>query len=37
MNRTSDALRVISRAMPTSLPPLESGALIVLMMVWLFG
>lgn len=37
MERTSDALRVISRAMPFSLPPLEGGALVLLMIVWLLG
>lgn len=37
MERTSAALRVISRAMPFSIPPLEGGALIMLMIVWLFG
>ena len=37
MERTSAALRVISRAMPFSMPPLEGAALIVLMVVWLFA
>jgi hypothetical protein len=37
MERTSDNLRVVARAMPFSMPPLEGGALIVLMIVWLFG
>ena len=37
MEHTSDNLRVIARAMPLSLPPLEGGALMVLMIVWLFG
>ena len=37
MNRTSDSLRVIARAMPMSLPPLEAGALVILMLVWLLG
>jgi len=37
MDRTSDTLRVVARAMPFSLPPLEGCALIVLMIVWLVG
>jgi hypothetical protein len=37
MYNTSDRLRVLARAMPFSLPPLEGGALLLLMIVWLFG
>ncbi len=37
MNSTSDRLRVVARSMPLSLPPIEAGLLIVLMIVWLFG
>ena len=37
MSVTSDKLRVISRSMPFSVPPLEGGALIVLMIIWAFG
>jgi len=32
-----DKLRVIARAMPFSLPPLEAAGLVILMLVWLFG
>jgi len=37
MERTSDKLRVVSRAMPLAFPPLEGFALCVLMLVWLLG
>jgi hypothetical protein len=37
MNRTSDNLRVIARAMPLSLPPLEGAALVALILIWLLG
>ncbi len=37
MDRTSDRLRVVARAMPLSLPPIEGGLLFLLMIVWLFG
>jgi hypothetical protein len=37
MNRTSDSLRVIARAMPMSFPPLEAAGLAVLMLVWLLA
>ena len=37
MNSTSDRLRVVARAMPLSLPPIEGALLLFLMIVWLFG
>ena len=37
MHRTSDRLRVVSRAMPFSLPPLEGGLTLFLIVVWLFS
>lgn len=37
MRNTSDRLRVVARAMPMSLPPLEGGLLFLMMVVWLFG
>ena len=33
----SDYLRIVSRNIPFSLPPLEGSALVLLMLVWLFG
>ena len=35
--RGRDSLRAIARAMPFSLPPLEGGALVLLLLVWLLG
>ena len=37
MNSASDRLRSIARAMPLSFPPLEGGALVVLLLIWLLG
>jgi len=37
IQRTSDCLRVIARAFPASVPPMEGAALLVLMAIWLFG
>lgn len=37
MHRTSERLRVVARAMPMSLPPLEGGLLIFLIVTWLFA
>jgi len=37
MLNTSDRLRAIARAMPFSLPPMETGGLILMMIVWLFA
>jgi hypothetical protein len=37
MHSASDKLRVIARAMPFSLPPLEAAGLVLMMVLWLFG
>jgi len=37
IQRTSDRLRVIARTLPTTVPPMEGAALLVLMAIWLFG
>ena len=35
--RVSDALRLIARGMPFSIPPIEGGLLFLLISIWLFG
>jgi len=37
MERTSETLRCLSRAMPFSIPPLEGAGLVALLLIWLLA
>ena len=37
IERTSDRLRAVARAVPTSVPPLEGALLLAMMAIWLLG